>query len=70
MIPGTTVYPRSWTKEYDGYLMADYYNHKNNVVYECVDRNAEPVPGQQQNIDGAMFYHVIAVCTTGIPCPP
>ena len=70
MIPGTTSCPQSWTEEYDGYIMAEKYTHKRNAVYECVDRNGEAVPGQQHNSDGAMFYHVVAECTTGLPCPP
>ena len=37
MIPAKTVCPTSWTVEYVGYLMAGYYGHKRNVVYECVD---------------------------------
>ena len=70
MIPTKITCPSSWTEEYEGYLMADRYDHKRNVVYECVDKNAETVPGSSANTDGALFYHVIATCGTGLPCPP
>ena len=70
MIPGETTCPPMWTQEYVGYLMADYYTHKRNAVYECVDKDSEAVPGGHANIDGALFYHVGAVCGVGLPCPP
>ena len=70
MIPGETTCPLMWTKEYVGYLMASYRDHKRNAVYECVDKNSEAVPGGHANIDGALFYHVGAVCGVGLPCPP
>ena len=69
MIPAKIRCPSSWTTEYAGYLMAEYYNHKNNVVYECVDKDAEGVPGSGASIDDALFYHVVAKCNTGLSCP-
>ena len=69
MIPGTTTCPQSWTEEYEGYLMSAYRDHKHSVVYECVDKDGEAVPGEQRNTGGALFYHVGANCATGIPCP-
>ena len=68
-IPARTSCPSSWTREYKGYLMADYYNHKRNAVYECVDESAESVHGSQGSINGALFYFVRTTCT-GLPCPP
>ena len=62
--------PSSWTEEYGGYLMAERHNHPRQAVYECVDKNAESVPGSYANIEGALFQHVIATCGTGLPCPP
>ena len=50
--------------------MADYPTHKRNAVYECVDEDAEAVPGEQANTGGALFYHVGASCGDGLPCPP
>ena len=44
-------------------------DHVRNVVYECVDKDAESVPGSATDINGALFYHTIATCT-GLPCPP
>ena len=70
MIPATTTCPSSWTQEYEGYLMAERYDHSRNAVYECVDKNAENVPDSYANTDGARFFHVIATCGTGLPCPP
>ena len=70
MIPGRITCPQSWTEEYEGYLMAAYEGHKHNKVYECVDKDSEAVPGQQRNTDGALFYHVGATCSHGLPCPP
>ena len=70
MVPGTTTCPQSWTEEYEGYLMTDHHTQKRNAVYECVDKDGEAVPGEQHNTNGALFYHVVADCSTGLPCPP
>ena len=32
--------------------------------------DAEAVPGGHANTNGALFYHVGAVCGVGLPCPP
>ena len=69
MIPAKITCPSSWTQEYVGYLMTDHSNHKRNAVYECVDKDAESVPGSASDINGALFYHAVAKCT-GLPCPP
>ena len=69
MIPGITTCPTTWTREYYGYLMAEYYGHKRSSMYECVDKDMESLPGSSANTDGALFYHVEAVCSTGLPCP-
>ena len=63
----------AWTEEYEGYLMterSDHSNHKHTMVYECVDKNGEAVPGEARNTNGALFSHVGAVCNVGLPCPP
>ena len=70
MVPGTTTCPQTWTEEYEGYLMAEHFNHKNNAVYECVDNNGEAVQGEKHHADIALFYHVLAVCGVGLPCDP
>lgn len=40
------------------------------VADECVDKSMESLPGSSVNTDGALFYHVEAICGVGIPCPP
>ena len=69
MIPAKTTCPDTWTTEYIGYLMTQYYNHKNNREYVCVDKEADAIPGSGANTDGAVVYHVVSTCN-GIPCPP
>ena len=69
MIPARLSCPSSWTREYYGYLMADYHGHRR-TMFECVDRNPESVPGSIANTNGALFYHVEVKCRVGIPCPP
>ena len=69
MIPAKITCPKSWTTEYQGYLMAERFNHQRNTVYECVDKDAEGIPGSIANTDGALFYHVQAQCN-GLLCPP
>ena len=68
MVPARNTCPPSWTHEYSGYLMSDIFTH-HRTTYECVDSDAEPVPGRSTESDGAFFYHVEVTCN-GIPCPP
>ena len=58
MIPAKITCPKTWTSEYQGYFMAERNDVKNNAVYECVDKNAESIPGSVANIKGASLYHV------------
>ena len=69
MIPARTTCPSSWTREYYGYLMADYHGH-HRTMFECVDISPQSVPGSIANTDGALFYHTEVKCNHGIPCPP
>ena len=69
MIPAKITCPKTWTTEYQGYLMGERFSHKCNVVYECVDKDAESIHGSVTNTNGALFYHVQAQCT-GLLCPP
>ena len=69
MIPARITCPSSWTIEYKGYLMSEYYNVKKNSVYACVDENAESIPGSYADTDGSLFYFTLTTCN-GIPCPP
>ncbi len=69
MIPGKTTCPPNWTREYCGYLMSSSFSHHRSM-YECVDKGMESLPGSSSSTNGALFYHVEAVCSVGIPCPP
>ena len=68
IIPARKDCPASWTKEYEGALMSGSYTHSRSM-YECVDKDAESVPGSAANTNGALFYPVEANCN-GMSCPP
>jgi hypothetical protein len=68
MLPGKTTCPTSWTREYQGYIMAERHDHHRST-FECVDRSQASVPGSSANTHGALFYHAEATCN-GLPCPP
>lgn len=61
MIPAKTTCPTSWTREYYGYLMTNYYAF-HRTMYECVDKDPESIPGSATNRDGTCFYHVETRC--------
>ena len=73
MIPAKTRCPTTWTLEYSGYLMSAYRGDSRSphyrTMFECVDKNADSVPGSAPNNEGAFFYHTEASCR-GMPCPP
>ena len=69
MIPAWTHCPASWTREYVGYIMTEYKNHRR-IQHYCVDQNAEVIPGEARDVNGAMLYHIDVACNYGIPCPP
>lgn len=69
MIPGKITCPQSWTMEYNGHLVAEYYAHPNNVMFECLDYNVEKVPGTSARDPEASIHHVRTTCH-GLPCPP
>ena len=68
MIPAKTTCPTSWTREYYGYLMSSFHRFQR-TMFECIDSDAESVPGSAANTNGALFYFVEATCN-GIDCPP
>ena len=70
MIPARITCPLSWTIEYKGYLMTDWYDHKRNAVYECVDENPESIAGSSASTSGAVLYFTASTCGYGLPCPP
>ena len=70
MIPAKLTCPTGWTKEYNGYLMSAYHGHDSASTFECIDHDAEAVPGTEANTNGGIFYHIEAVCNYGLPCDP
>ena len=68
MIPAKTQCPSSWTLEYVGFLMTQHHGYHRSM-YNCIDKDAETIPGGVGNENGALFYHVEATCN-GILCPP
>ena len=60
----------NWTKEYEGALMTAYHTHYR-TMYECVDRDAEPIRGTSgfHAAGGIYLYHVEADCS-GMLCSP
>ena len=58
-----------WTMEYQGYLMFDYHCHKQNSMFECVDKNAQAIPGGAKDSRCTLFYPVETKCI-GLLCPP
>ena len=68
-IPAKLTCPTNWTLEYTGYLMSAYNNHYRST-YECVDKDAESVPGLDEwSGQSALFFHVEPNCA-GLSCPP
>ena len=57
MIPAWDRCPSGWTVEYTGYLMSTRYT-QTKATFECVDMNAESIPGSHANTNGGMDYHV------------
>ena len=68
MVPGRNVCPAGWTREYKGYMMAEYYTHYR-TMYTCVDENPDYTRGTHANLNGALFYFVEGVCGS-LPCKP
>ena len=67
MISARKDCPSSWTKEYEEALMSEHYSH-HRTMFECVDREAESVPGSAVNSNASFFYLIEASCT-GTACP-
>ena len=68
MIPAKSQCPLSWTREYYGYLTAEYDSYHRSS-FECVDSSPEAIPGSSSHLNGALFYYVGATCN-GLDCPP
>ena len=69
MIPARLTCPSSWTREYYGYLMANWVGHYR-TMFECVDHSPQTVPGSSAVTNGALFYHTEVKCNYEISCPP
>lgn len=70
MMPATNDCPSGWTKEYHGYLMTEYYNHKHSSEFVCVDADPEYVPGSHAHKPtSARLYPVEGRCSS-LPCLP
>ena len=62
MMPARNDCPSGWIKEYHGYLMTAYHNHKHSSDFICVDGDPEYVPGSHANKNGALLYAVEGDC--------
>jgi len=69
MMPARNDCPTGWTQEYHGYLMTEYYGHRKQRDFICVDEDAEYVPGSVANQNGALLYVVEGACGS-LPCLP
>ena len=69
MMPARNDCPSGWIKEYKGYLMTAYHNHRHPTDFICVDGDPEYVPGSHANRNGALLYPVEGVCGS-LPCLP
>ena len=71
MIPGKISCPNIWTHEYHGYLMSERYSHNSPSTFQCIDKDAEPIPESSSPTYGATFEHVESRCPDGSHmCPP
>jgi hypothetical protein len=73
MIPGTNVCTSGWTKQYDGYLMAEREHNPTDMHYPsefvCVDSSLEGRPGSNADMNGRLFYFTVTNCGS-LPCGP
>ena len=69
MMPARNDCPSGWTEEYHGYLMTEYYGHKKQRDFICVDEDPEYISGSGANKNGGLLYVVEGVCGS-LPCGP
>ena len=67
MVPAKYTCPSGWTREYNGYLMAEYYKHYRSQ-FTCMDTAFKSVDGSSTNHNGLLFYFVEGRCGS-LPCP-
>ena len=65
MIPGRTSCPTGYTLEYNGYIMANYYQRQRSI-FVCVDAAPE-LAGSSANNDGTLWYPTEIECGS-LPC--
>ncbi len=66
MIPARMNCYGNWTREYYGYLMAEYTGHRR-TEFVCMDHSMETLPGMTANTNGVLFHHAEATCN-GLSC--
>ena len=68
MVPAKYTCPSGWTREYYGYLMAEWYDDYRSQ-FVCVDNALKQVPGKP-TYDGGWQIHFIEGRCGSLPCPP
>ena len=68
MIPAKLSCPGSWTKEYSGFLMANFYIDEGRTRHVCMDNAPEVVEGVAASHIGAFFHGIESTCDS-LPCP-
>lgn len=67
MLPGSSVCPSGFTREYPGYLMATHYTQTKSE-FVCLDQGATSI-GNPTNLNGALLLPTEAECGS-LPCLP
>lgn len=68
MVPGRNQCYDGWALEYQGYLVADHETHTA-TEFVCLDADAEPMSGGEDDVNGRLFYMSEARCGA-LRCPP
>ena len=69
MIPALINCPKSYTKEYDGFLMSNQKSFYR-TEFVCVDKEMEVARGTHAHTNGAFMNLVEVECNSGIHCFP
>ena len=70
MVPAKYTCPTGWTREYYGYLMAQYYTHLGKSQFICVDNAFKPVPVSNPRKYPTLFLYFVEGRCGVLPCPP
>ena len=69
MIPAKANCPATWNREYNGYLMTEYFGTGNaRYMYECIDTQKGTIVGYQNGQHAMLLNHVEAVCDKDLTC--